>query len=233
MRAAHLIERHPEAWHAATHHPFLDAVRDGTLPARAFAAWLTQDYLFVGDLLAAQARLLARAPRPDHGVLAGGLVADEAEPPRRARFFTLLSGALDELEMHDADAARWGVRGEEVRPHRATLTYTDFLLATAALRPVGETCAALTPCMRLYAYLGQALAARGEDVAAPYRAWIETYAHPAFAALAARLESLLDRYVTDSEAARVAYRRAMTLELDFFTAHDYSMNQRACMTGIT
>jgi len=113
------------------------------------------------------------------------------------------------------------VRWEEVRPHRATLAYTDFLLATAALRTIGETCAALTPCMRLYAYLGQALAARGEDVAAPYRAWIETYANPAFAALAARLESLLDRYVTDGEAARVAYRRAMSLELDFFTAHRY------------
>jgi hypothetical protein len=75
--------------------------------------------------------------------------------------------------------------------------------------------------------LGQALAAGGADAATPYRGWIETYAHPAFAALAARLEGLLDRYVTDKEAARVAYRRAMALELDFFTAHDYSMNQRA------
>ncbi len=87
MTAAHLIARHPQAWRAATRHPFLDAVRDGALPARAFAAWVTQDYLFVGDVLAVQARLLARAPRPDHGVLAGGLVAVEAEPPGRARFF--------------------------------------------------------------------------------------------------------------------------------------------------
>jgi len=198
-------------------HPFVQGLADGTLPLPAFQRYIAQDAYFLDAFVRAYALALARGP-DRQGV---------------RDFFTLLSGALDELEGHDADAARWGVRGEEVRPHRATLTYTDFLLATAALRPVGETCAALTPCMRLYAYLGQALAARGEGVAAPYRAWIETYAHPAFEALAARLESLLDRYVRDKEAARVAYRRAMTLELDFFTAHDYSMNQRACMTGIT
>ncbi|QIN77552.1 TenA family transcriptional regulator [Rubrobacter marinus] len=79
MRAAGLVSRHPEAWRGATEHPFLDSVRDGTLPAGAFEAWLGQDYLFVGDLLAFQSRLLARAPRPAQGVLAAGLVALEDE----------------------------------------------------------------------------------------------------------------------------------------------------------
>ncbi len=190
---------------AALAHPFVRGVADGTLPLPAFRRYIAQDAYFLDAFARAYALALARSPGRQG-------VRD---------FFTVLSGALDELALHDADAARWGVRLGDVAPHRATLAYTDFLLATAALRTVGETCAALTPCMRLYAYLGQALAARGEGVAAPYRAWIETYAHPAFEALAARLESLLDRYVTDGEAARVAYRRAMTLELDFFTAHRY------------
>lgn len=62
-------------WTAATRHPFLDAVREGTISDAAFDRWLAQDALFVGDLLTFQARLLARAPRPAQAVLAGGCVA--------------------------------------------------------------------------------------------------------------------------------------------------------------
>jgi hypothetical protein len=58
-------------WTAATRHPFLDAVREGTITDSAFDRWLGQDALFVGDLLTFQARLLARAPRPAQAVLAG------------------------------------------------------------------------------------------------------------------------------------------------------------------
>ena len=79
MRAEDLVSRHAEAWRGATSHPFLDAVREGTLPREAFDLWLVQDYLFVGDLLRSQARILARASRRDQGVLASGLVAAEAE----------------------------------------------------------------------------------------------------------------------------------------------------------
>jgi thiaminase/transcriptional activator TenA len=66
-------------WQAATDHPFLAGVRDGTLTRQAFQAWLAQDYLFVRDLLAFQARLLARAPRHAQAVLASGLVSLESE----------------------------------------------------------------------------------------------------------------------------------------------------------
>jgi formylaminopyrimidine deformylase / aminopyrimidine aminohydrolase len=79
MSGSGLLEPHAEDWRAATAHPFLDGVREGTLPPGAFAAWLRHDYQFVGDLLVFQARLLSQAPRPAQAVLAGGLVALEAE----------------------------------------------------------------------------------------------------------------------------------------------------------
>lgn len=62
-------------WTAATEHPFLAAVRDGTLHESAFDTWLVQDHRFVEDLLWFQSRLLARAPDAARAVLAGGLVA--------------------------------------------------------------------------------------------------------------------------------------------------------------
>lgn len=75
MPVADLPRRHSDAWLRATRHPFLVAVRDGTVPATAFVEWLVQDYRFVGDLLRFQARLLARAPRGAQPVLARGAVA--------------------------------------------------------------------------------------------------------------------------------------------------------------
>src|SRR5258708_6460102 len=79
MSVTDLLRPHADRWAQAAQHPFLRAVRDGTLPASTFTAWLGQDYVFVGDLLTFQARLLARAPRPTQALLIGGLVALEAE----------------------------------------------------------------------------------------------------------------------------------------------------------
>jgi len=102
-----------------------------------------------------------------------------------------------------------------VVPTPATLAYTEFLLATAATSGLAVIFAAMTPCMRLYAFLGASLDA---DSAGPYAEWVQTYADPDFEALAAQLEKLLDDQDEDSPAVKQAYRRAMRLELDFFDA---------------
>jgi thiaminase len=46
MTADALVSRHAAAWRAATVHPFLAGVRDGSLPEHPFDRWLAQDYLF-------------------------------------------------------------------------------------------------------------------------------------------------------------------------------------------
>jgi thiaminase/transcriptional activator TenA len=105
------------------------------------------------------------------------------------------------------------------RYREATLAYTYLSHATAALGSVGETCAAMTPCMRLYAFPGQELTTEKGDENNPYAEWIEPYADPEFEALAARLESLLDRHAQEGLSVRSHYRRAMILELAFFEAN--------------
>lgn len=186
---------------AALEHRFVRGLEDGSLSLRSFQEYVGQDAFFLEAF--ARAYALALAHSPDQESL--------------RQFAGLLSGVLEELELHKNYAARWDVRLDEVEPKEATLAYTDFLLSTAALGSVGETCAAMTPCMRLYAFLGQSLAQQG-DRDNPYAEWIETYADPEFEALAATLESLLDRYAADSSTVRSAYRRAMKLELAFFEA---------------
>ena len=121
-----------------------------------------------------------------------------------------------ELELHKSYAQRWQVDLSATTPLPATNAYVVFLMQTAEEGDLGETVAALTPCMRLYAYLGRSLQTR--DVAPLYREWVATYADPEFEKLAARLEALLDRHASDTALVRANYRRAMELEYGFFDA---------------
>jgi thiaminase len=79
MTFSELLERHSEAWRQAVHHPFLDGVRDGSIPVDAFNRWLSQDYRFARSSLGSQALLLLNAPREDQALLIGGLAALESE----------------------------------------------------------------------------------------------------------------------------------------------------------
>jgi thiaminase/transcriptional activator TenA len=184
----------------ALRHPFLRGLANGSLPREHFAGYVAQDAFFLESFARAYALALARSPDR------AGIEA----------FSDLLTGVREELRLHASYAGRWGVDLSEVRPVPATLAYTDFLLATAAAGSVGQICAAMTPCMRLYAYLGRELA--GTRTSDTYAEWIDAYADPGFEALASRLESLLDTYLDDLDRARGTYRRAMHLEVAFFDA---------------
>jgi thiaminase/transcriptional activator TenA len=179
---------------------FVEGIASGELPRATFAYYVGQDAVFLDAFCRAYALALAKSPDGEC------LIA----------FRELLDGAGDELRLHNGYAARWGVDLHQAADP-ATAAYTDFLLAVAALEPVGHIAAAMTPCMRLYAYLGQQLAARTKPES-PYREWVETYSSAEFEAQARRLEVLLDRYGGDHDRLAVLYHRAMELELRFFDA---------------
>jgi len=185
---------------AALEHMFLQGIASGELARATFAHYVGQDAVFLDAFCRAYALGLAKSPDRE-GVIA---------------FRELLDAAADELRLHNGYAARWGVDLHQAADP-ATSAYTDFLLAVAALEPVGHIAAAMTPCMRLYAYLGQQLAAHTKPES-PYREWVETYSSAEFEALARRLEVLLDRYGGDHDRLAVLYHRAMELELRFFDA---------------
>ena len=70
-----LITKHQSAWEAATHHPFLDNCKSGTIKPAQFNTWLVQDYLFVVDFTRMAGRLLAAAPVAHFDVLLAGISA--------------------------------------------------------------------------------------------------------------------------------------------------------------
>ncbi|TGD84553.1 TenA family protein [Mycolicibacterium sp. CH28] len=178
-------------------HPFVRGIADGTLPKARFAAYVAQDAFFLESFARAYAAALVRSP----------------DTPTLLALADLIAGVRAELGLHASYAESWGIDMAGVEPLGATSAYTDFLLATAATQELGVTFAAMTPCMRLYAWLGQSLDA---DTAGVYAQWVQTYAATEFEAVARLLEGLLDEQATATEPVRTAYRRAMRVELAFF-----------------
>ena len=124
---------------------------------------------------------------------------------------------LEELKLHQSYAAKWDVDINNVKPGATTRRYTDFLLATAWAYETGIAVVAMSPCMRLYAYLGQQLVKQNPPEH-QYIDWIRTYSSQAIENLALQLEQLADAYATDTPLVRATYRYAMECELDFHQA---------------
>ena len=182
-------------------HPFVQGLGDGSLATASFKSYVAQDAYFLDAFARAYAFCLA------HGTSREDLFG----------FAELIAGVLEELKLHKSYTEKLEVSLDDVTPLPATRAYVDFLLHTARQGQLGETIAGMTPCMRLYAFLGQALARK--DVAPAYADWVKTYSDPGFEALAVRLESLLDQHAVDSPVVRANYRRAMELEYGFFDAN--------------
>jgi thiaminase len=175
-------------WTAATRHRFLDAVREGTIADVAFERWLAQDALFVADLLAFQARLLGRAPRPAQAVLAEGCVALVAE-----------------LDWFEIMAARRGIDlGPPALP--ATLAYRALLLRLDAA-PYGAAVTALWVLERVY-LLAWASAASSTS---PFGEFVEHWTAPGFAGY---VDALGELAILDGEDDLV--RDVLTHEVAFW-----------------
>jgi thiaminase/transcriptional activator TenA len=186
---------------ACLENPFVQGIASGTLDRAKFAYYVGQDAFFLESF--ARAYSLAAAKSPDWE----GFNA----------FHTFAGAVLEELRLHEGYAAKWGIDLRTVEPGTATRRYTDFLLATAWSGDAGLITVAMTPCMRLYAFLGQKLAENGISEH-QYADWIRTYSQPEFEELAQKLEVLTDMYTTMNASVKSTYRYAMLCERDFFQA---------------
>jgi thiaminase/transcriptional activator TenA len=196
--AAELWRRNRDLADACLAHPFVRGMASGKLARARFQVYVAQDAYFLEAFARAFALALARCPDRE------GLAA----------FKDLLVGVFDELGLHRGYAERWQI-SLTPEPLASTSAYCDFLLRSASLEPVGHTIAAMLPCLRLYAFLGQQLAAK-LDPQSPYHEWVETYASEDMEAQVSHLEALFERYGGEPERLAWLYRRAMELEFAFF-----------------
>lgn len=193
-----LLERHPAEWRQATRHPFLDAIGEGSFPKGAFEAWLAQDYLFASDLLVFQSRLLARTPRPAQAVVAGGLVAIEAE-----------------LGWFEQKAGERGLDLETPR-HPTTVAYRE-LMTVLDREPYRVAVAALWAIEQAYLEAWRSAAPGHPD----YREFVEHWTTEEFAEYVAGLREAADVALEtagedERKQTEAAFLEVARLEEDFW-----------------
>jgi len=196
-----LWQQNQDLVEASLNHPFVQGIADGSLDQRCFAFYVAQDAFFLESF--ARAYSIAAAKAIDWEGF--------------NTFHQLAGGVLAELNLHQSYAQQWGIEIKAVTPSVATRRYTDFLLATAWGSEVGLTACAMTPCLRLYYFLGTQLA-QHQAGTHQYSDWIKTYNDAEFGQLVATLEGLVDRYLIREEKGNNIYRYALQCENEFFAA---------------
>jgi len=182
---------------------FVQGIKNGDLPKTKFQEYLAQDYFFLESF--------ARAY---------GLAVSKSRNKRNIKTLSvLLSGVSEELILHETYAKEWDIDLTTNIIGPATKKYTDFLEEVSLNLSLIEIMSAMTPCMRLYSWLGKKLLNMISDN--PYKEWILTYSDESFDNLAKSLENLIDEYDEsyDIDQINFLYKKAMELELDFFNAY--------------
>ena len=182
---------------------FVQGLKNGSLPKNIFQEYLAQDYFFLETFAKAY-----------------GLAVSKSKDKYSIRTLSqLLIGVSEELILHETYAEEWDIdlSNNHIKP--ATKNYTDFLDDVSKKLSAVEIMFAMTPCMRLYSWIGQRLSNMGYDN--KYKEWIITYSDKNFENLAKSLENLIESYQDsfDINQANYLYKRAMELELDFFKAY--------------
>ena len=208
--SSNLWEANQDLAEACLQHPFVQGIADGTLDRQKFAYYVGQDAFFLEAFARAYSIAAAKVPNFSDFLT----------------FHSLAGGVLQELKLHEGYAAQWGIDLRCIKPGVATRRYTDFLLATAWSGDVGLTAAAMSPCMRLYAFLGKQLALNGIPTH-QYSDWIRTYNSDDFLPLTQQLDGLVDSYASQTALVESTYRYAMFCEQDFFqAAWNYTVTSR-------
>ncbi|MEV4390776.1 TenA family protein [Nonomuraea sp. NPDC049607] len=178
-------------------HPTVAGIGRGDLPEPVFRSWLEQDYLYLLDYVRVFSRLAWQAPDGHLGDL-----VDLAHATYH-----------DELRLHRSLSAEFGADLDNAVKGPACVAYTAFLLEAAG--SYGEGLAALYPCMWGYSSLGKILA-ENPPAEPRYRAWVDTYADPGFAALTVRIGQMIDEADPDPVRAEALFAEGMAHELAFW-----------------
>lgn len=178
--SAHVRRVADPIWQAQHHHPLVRGIGDGTIDPAKFAFWLRQDYLFLIDYARLFAAAVVRAPDLAAMTSFAGLLHETV---------------TREMNLHRSYVDGFGITAADLeRETKAPTTqgYCDFLLRTAMTGDYPEILGALLPCIWGYSEVGIELARRGMPDEERYARWIETYADPEFADLAAWCRDLTD-----------------------------------------
>lgn len=197
------------AWAAATTHPMVLAIADGTLPHTTFHRYFTQNVLYLEEY--ARAIGLTMGVAPDREAITTLMRFQvqivETEIPANLAFLERLGGHADTTDGRGA-----------MLP--TTYGYTRHLLAVCGLGDCAAGLTALLPCQWSYGELARPLTAH--PPADPiYADWIALFGNDGYDGLVTETTALLDRLVDVDDTSRMAalteiFERSTRYEADFW-----------------
>jgi thiaminase/transcriptional activator TenA len=207
-----LKSRFAGLWQAATAHPFINEMGDGSLPAEKFRRYFLQDYVFVNDLVKVAGIAVSKAPdlalaRPVEEFLHAILEAEDA----------LFIDAFQTLGVPEAE-----YRNVEALP--TTTAFGNFLVRLAYEGSFREVCCAMYVTEGVYLDWGERLKQAG---AAPersgseagrfYKGWIDLHDEAALGPIVRFLGGVVDG-AEQSELTRLrtVFERALRYEVAFW-----------------
>ena len=185
--------------------PFNTELAAGTLAPERFRFYILQDALYLAQY--SRVLALAAAKAPDTASL-------------QAFGHSALGAIAVEQRLHEHYLREFGVDPAAVaaaEPAPDCLAYTSFLLAAAHHEPWPVLVAALLPCFWIYWDVAGAIT-RAAAAGNPYRAWIDTYADPAFGEAVERVIGIADAAATPRlhPFMLAAFRRSAQYEYLFW-----------------
>ena len=185
-----------EAWTAAASIyaqiidlPFVRGLADGSLSHERFMHYITQDSLYIGEYFRVLSHIASRLETSSH---AADFVAFAAD------------GVAVEKALHESYISLSDRKETAMSP--ACMLYTSILKAQS-YAPVEVEAAAVLPCFWVYQRVGETIYNACTDRTSPYKAWIDTYADPAFKASTQRAIDICDEL---AQTASPETRAAMT-----------------------
>ena len=187
--------------------PFNRTRAAGTLSPERFRFYVSQDALYLKEYSRALSAAAVKAPDP---------VAME-------QFNRSAHGAIAvERTLHGGFLEQFGVAPDEAaaaEPSPTCYGYTNFLLALAHTASYEERVAAILPCFWIYWRVGNHIAGEAQPDN-PFRAWIDTYADPAFGEATEAVKAITDTAAASAPNKRpamlAAYRRSAQFEWMFW-----------------
>jgi thiaminase/transcriptional activator TenA len=175
-----------EAWDLYARHAFVEGLKDGTLPKKAFLHYLIQDYVFLIHFSRAWALAVVKSESLEELKIASG---------------TVNALVNFEMQLHVGICAEHGISEEqlfEAEEEFANLAYTRYVLDAGQNGDLVDLLAALMPCVLGYGEIGERLGREATE-GTPYQQWIDTYAGEEFQDVCRDVGGMLDRAV----AARI------------------------------
>lgn len=200
-----------DAWAAYCFHPFVEGMRDGTLPREAFLNYLVQDYIFLVHFSRAWALALVKSETLEEMRVCAGTVDALVNHEMALHIKICAEAGIDEQALYAA--------AEEDE----NLAYTRYVMDTGLQGDFLDMMAALAPCVMGYGEVGKRLKAEAA-ADTPYQDWIDTYAGDDYQGLCETVGRMIDSAVARRVGNLASSPRATNLQARFTKATELEVN---------